>query len=69
MGYTSIGRILGVPLKQGDQVIGVINVFDEEEGDFDEDGENSALVYHSHVFSLSGATCYYAPCYPGTGFD
>ncbi len=37
--------------------------------DFDEDGENSALVYHSHVFSLSGATCYYAPCYPGTGFD
>ena len=32
-----IGRILGVPLKQGDQVVGVLNVFDEKTGVFDED--------------------------------
>lgn len=31
-----VGRILGVPLKQGDQVIGVINVFDEAVGAFEE---------------------------------
>jgi PAS domain S-box-containing protein len=31
-----VGRILGVPLKQGNQVIGVINVFDKEAGTFEE---------------------------------
>lgn len=31
-----IGRILGVPLKHGDQVMGVITVFDEEAGTFDQ---------------------------------
>ncbi len=33
----SIGRMLGVPLKQRDQVIGVLNVFDEQVGTFDEE--------------------------------
>lgn len=63
LGYASIGRILGVPLKREDQVIGVLNVFDEEEGDFDQDGvqllslfavqaviaiENARLIEHAH---------------------
>ncbi len=32
-----IGRILGVPLKQGDRVIGVLDVFDQKTGTFDEE--------------------------------
>jgi len=32
-----VGRILGVPLKQRDLVVGVLNVFDEEAGVFTED--------------------------------
>jgi PAS domain S-box-containing protein len=31
-----VGRILGVPLKQGQQVIGVLNVFDEKSGEFEQ---------------------------------
>ena len=32
-----IGRIVGVPLKEGEQIVGVLNVFDEQIGTFDED--------------------------------
>lgn len=35
--YEQVGRILAVPLKQGQQVIGVLNVFDSHPGEFDED--------------------------------
>ncbi len=31
-----VGRLLGVPLKQGEQIIGVLNVFDTKAGDFQE---------------------------------
>jgi ActR/RegA family two-component response regulator len=46
-----VGRILGVPLKQGERVIGVLTVFDEQVGTF-ADGEVQVLS----LFAAQAAT-------------
>lgn len=44
-----VGKILGVPLKQGDRVTGVLNVFDEQVGEFSDNQIQLLSLFATYV--------------------
>ena len=57
----TIGRLLGVPLKQGEQVIGVLNVFGHQPGDFEKKDIQLLSLFASYtVIALQNARLFEA---------